>query len=150
VDLNITPGNVVRISGNYFVGTSGEAINAGMPIARYDTDGLYYQSCADPAAASYRQTCDGISLDTVPSANRPLVILALVNDAVIDIGTLPGTGSPSSDVVQGEVYVVSHNQGAICDDDSLTTGDWLIILGVGSSVDNQIICNVATPGVQTP
>lgn len=151
-NLIIDPAEVVRISGNQFAVTSGEAFDAGSALARNSVDGLYYKASSSASADAQRRKFDGIALTSALTANRPALVLSPYNNAIVDIGTATGTGPGTySDIDESEIYVVSPDLGKIMREDELASTNYVIHVGVGSdTTDNYLILNSAVPGVQVP
>jgi hypothetical protein len=118
-DLSVTAASVAKATGAATdEGTAGESVTAGQPVYRNQTDaGKLYRTDADAEASS---VCAGIALHAA-AAGQPLEFLT---SGPIDIGAT---------VAVGQVYVVSTNAGGIAPYADLASGDYVSLLGVGTT-----------------
>jgi hypothetical protein len=123
-DISVTAASVVPgANATLIQSIAGETITAGMAVYLKASDSRWWKAQADGTAAeSGNGTTLGIAVCGA-SAGQPLVI-DTADSAGITIG---GT------VVVGTIYVVSATAGGICPEADITAGQYLSILGVGSS-----------------
>lgn len=118
-DLTITATSVKKVTGAAVDrGTAGATITAGQPVYKDSTDSHKLKTCDADAQAS--SVCVGIALHAA-SADQPLEYLT---NGPIDIGAT---------VTVGQVYVVSTTAGGIAPYSDLASGDYVSILGVGTT-----------------
>jgi hypothetical protein len=130
-DLTITAASVVPGSGySRSVGIAGEAITAGQAVYLDSTSGKWMKADAN---ATGKKSVGGIAL-TGSSLNQPIVVLT-AGDITIGATVEPGTA-----------YCLSNTAGGICPQADLTTGDDVVVIGIGKSA-TVIAVDVQTPGV---
>lgn len=123
-DISITPASVVPGSNaTQIQGTAGETITAGMAVYLKTSDSRWWKAQADGTAAeSGSGTQLGVALCGA-SAGQPIVVDIADANGI----TIGGT------VAVGTVYVVSATAGGICPEADITSGQYLTIIGVGST-----------------
>lgn len=119
VDIVITATSTVRVSGNVAAFSLGETVTAGQPLYVSTSDGLAYKSDANAAG---KKECVGIALNG-GAINQPV--------RVQSTGTITIGGT----TVVGTIYCVSATAGGICPWADLTTGDQVIVIGVGGATN---------------
>ena len=120
-DLTITVASVKKVSGSTKTdeGTAGVTITAGQSVYKDSTNSdKYALADADTQAAS---VCKGIALHAA-LADQPLEV---GTGGLIDIGAT---------VTVGQVYVVSTTAGGVAPYSDLAAGDYVSIIGVGTTV----------------
>jgi hypothetical protein len=124
-DITVTAASVVPGSNaTQIQGTAGETITAGMAVYLKSTDTKWWKAQADGTSAE-----SGVGSNTLgialcgASAGQPIVV-DVADSTGITIGAT---------VAAGTVYVVSATAGGICPEADITAGQYLSILGVGSS-----------------
>lgn len=135
--LSITAANVGTNSTSCVIDSSityGETITQGQPVYRKASDQLYYK--ADANASSATAEAIGIAM-TSGAANQPGVICKGGN---IKIGATTAVG---------QIYCVGATAGEIVPYGDLTTGDYVTILGYGSSTST-IFVDVTATGYVKP
>lgn len=119
-DLSITAANVVSGSGATRVtGTAGASITAGQVVYRDSSDGKYKLADCDSATAAVRSPA-GIALHAAASG-QPLTIQTA---GPITIGAT---------VAASVAYYLSPTAGGICPVADLASGDYAVIIGLGTS-----------------
>jgi hypothetical protein len=119
-DLTITASSVVAGSGAKKVtGTAGASITAGQVVYEDTATSTYKLADNDSATAAVRSPA-GIALHA-SSANQPLTILT---KGPITIGATTAVGT---------VYCLSATAGGIAPVADMASGDYVTILGVGTS-----------------
>lgn len=135
VDLSITPAGVVPASGySYVDGIAGETITAGQTLYLKSSDLRYWK--ADSDASSATATLIGIALNGA-SAGQPVRVQT------------GGGIDPEATVTVGEIYVLSDTAGGIMPEGDLEQGDYVSIIGIGTSATN-IAMKVHNSGVTVP
>jgi len=116
-DLVITPANVLTYSGAQTEsGTAGEAVTAGETLYRHTDGNLYRADCSTAAKAR----AVGIALNSA-AAGQPV--------AYAKAGGL----NPGATVAVGTIYGVTDTAGGIGPVSDRATGDYITILGVGTT-----------------
>lgn len=119
-DVSITASGVLAGTGaTKKLGTAGATITAGKVVYLDSADGKYKLADADSATAAIRSAI-GIALNGA-SDGQPLVVLEA---GPITIGGTLTAGTP---------YYLSTNAGGICPPADITTGDYVVILGIATS-----------------
>jgi hypothetical protein len=130
-DLTITAANVVPGSGySRAVGIAGEAITAGQSVFLDSSTGKWMKADAN---ATGKKSVGGIAL-TGSALNQPIVVLT-AGDITIGATVEPGTA-----------YCLSNTAGGICPQADLTTGDDVVLIGLGKSA-TVITVAIQAPGV---
>lgn len=120
LDLSITAANVVPATGyRYTDGTAGETVTAGQTLYLKDSDSKYYLADSDSGTAAVRALA-GIALNGA-SAGQPLRVF------------LGGNITIGATVTVGKIYVLSDTAGGIMPVDDLETGDYVTIVGIGTT-----------------
>lgn len=136
VDLVVTAASVAAgsnavINRKY---NAGGTITAGMPVY-LDTDTNTWKA-ADCDASAATAVAGGIALHGA-SSGQPLAVQT------------SGNINPGATVTVGEIYVVSGTAGGIAPEGDLAAGDYVTVLGVGTSASN-IALAIHVSGVQVP
>lgn len=119
-DLSITVANVVAGSGAVKKhGTAGATITAGQVVYLDSSDNKYKLADCDSATAAVRSPA-GIALHG-SLANQPLTIL---ESGPITIGAT---------IAASVAYYLSATAGGICPVADLASGDYAVVLGLGTS-----------------
>lgn len=120
-DITVTAANTRR-GANYteVTGRSGEAMTAGMLVAKDDTDGFFYKSDCDHATTA-RRKITGVLLGDAAGAEQTVTVQT------------GGFFNPGGTVAVGKIYVASGNAGGIAPVDDLAAADTVSIFGVGYS-----------------
>ena len=120
-DISVTAANVKKGSGaTTITGTAGETITAGQVLYLDTADNEYKKADADASASA---VAAGIALCGAADG-QPIIIQTGGN---INIG---GT------VTVGEIYVVSATAGGVAPEGDLTTGNYVTVLGIGTTTAN--------------
>lgn len=118
-DLSVVVASVSKVAGSATdEGTAGATITAGQPLYRDGTDGGDLKPADADAESS--SVCVGIALHAALDG-QPIEYLT---NGPINIGAT---------VTVGQVYVVSTTAGGIAPYSDLATGDYVTILGVGTT-----------------
>lgn len=120
--------NLTQTAANVALGSSartetaqaGSAITQGQPVYQLTTDGKWYPSDANVAAAQTGSTAIALT----PASTNGYFVLVRQQRALINLGAT---------LVKGTTYVVSATAGAICPQADLIAGDGIIVLGVAST-----------------
>ena len=132
----ITAANVVFSSGTKGTGTFGATVVAGQVV---------YKDTADSNHLKLAQ-CDGTALQATVCG------IALNGGGDGQPGDYQSTGvvAVGAGLTEGEIYVLSQTEGAICPEaDILTEDDYVTIIGVGNS-DGELALNIFVSGAQIP
>lgn len=137
-DIVITAANVVPSSGYGFTdGVAGEAITRGQLVYLKAADNEYYKADADDTSAT--STVKGVALQDAGNGQP----LRIQTSGSITIG---GT------VTVGTIYVASDTAGGIKPHGDLATGDYVSIVGVGTTaaIITMLPGGIYNSGVQVP
>lgn len=134
-DISITAADVIPSNGARTIeGVSGGTITAGQVVYLDTATNTYKLADADDTAA--KAVVAGIALNAA-SAGQPVTI------------QVQGTIDPGGTVVVGEIYVLSGNAGGIAPEGDLASGDYVSIIGVGTTAA-LISLFIKNSGVQVP
>jgi len=136
VDYSVTSSSVIPSSdATISRGTAGAAITAGQAVCK-DTDGTI--KLCDSNASGNLHIFAGIAVNS-----------ASVGQPVLYCNADPTGFTPGFTVAAGAVVIVSAVAGNLCPVADLTTGDYLVVVGVGIG-SNKIILQPLSTGVATP
>lgn len=140
-DLSITAANVVAASdASLLQVTAGETITAGQPVYKDTADNNEYKLCDHEAQAS--AVVAGVALNGA-SDGQPMRIITT------------GNLNPGATVTVGEIYCASGSvgtgnaAGGICPEGDLASGDFVTVLGIGTTTSN-IAIDIQVSGVAVP
>ena len=135
-DLVVTPANVVAAT-NATVerGIAGATIAAGQTVYRDSTTKRYLLADADSVTPAARAGL-GVALNGAANG-QPLAIVT------------GGNVNPGATVAVGAIYVQSDTPGGIMPSADLETGDFVTILGIGTTASN-IAVGITVSGVAVP
>ncbi len=133
-DIAVTPANVLKYTGaRTGSGTAGETILAGQVLYRKAADGLLWKA-VDTAAASADAV--GVALNGA-SAGQPVTYL------------ISGGLNPGGTVVVGTTYGVTDTAGGIGAVSERASGDFITVLGIGTTA-TRIDVDIQASGVAVP
>jgi hypothetical protein len=136
VDLVVTPANVVAgTNAKVEHGIAGATIAAGQTVYKDSATKRYLLADADSATPDARFSL-GVALNGAANG-QPLAIVT------------GGNVNPGAVVAVGTVYVQSDTPGGIMPAADLETGDYVTILGVGTTASN-IALGIMVSGVAVP
>ena len=133
-DLTITAASVIPAASNTTVSyneTAGETITAGQAVYRDSGDNNECKKCDTTSAA--KAAAYGIALNGA-SDGQPLAVLR------------SGNINPGATVAVGEVYTVSDTAGGIAVAADNGSGDYVTVLGIGTTTSN-IAIDIQATGV---
>lgn len=122
-DITVTAASVLASAstGVLAIGTAGASLTAGLPLYKDATDSNKLKSCISSSAAA--ANCVGIALHAAASGQPIEYITA-------------GDLNPGGTVVVGRIYCVSANAGGIAPQSDLSAGQFVTILGIGTTTSN--------------
>lgn len=115
---------------------AGETITQGQAIVMDPTTKKMFKTDVNDNTNTWKRACDGIALNAA-SLNQPVVFQT---DDDITMGAT---------LTVGEVYCAGNTPGAIVPKADLTTGDYMVILGVAKSA-SVLGLNINNSGVPLP
>lgn len=134
-DISITAANVAKgANASTQKGTAGATITAGQSIRLDTSDNL--MKLADNDVSLAAATVAGIALCGA-SSGQPIEWLT------------GGNINPGGTVTVGEIYVLSSNAGGICPEGDLGSGDYVSVIGIGTTSSN-ISVKIHNSGAQVP
>ena len=135
-DLIVTAANVVAgTNATVEHGIAGATITAGQTVYRDSTTKRYLLADADSVTPAARAGL-GIALNGAANG-QPLAIVT------------GGNVNPGATVAVGAIYVQSDTPGGIMPSVDLETGDFVTILGIGTTASN-IAVGITVSGVAVP
>ena len=133
-DISVTAANVVPASGyKYTDGIAGETITAGQLVYLKAADNEYYKTDNDASATA---TVAGVALNGA-SNGQPIRVQH------------GGNINPGGTVVVGTIYCSSSTEGGIAPSTDLASGDYVSVIGIGTTASN-IALNIHNSGVAVP
>lgn len=133
----LTSANVTLTTGRPLLGTSLEALTAGMPLYTDGTRGIYGPSVGKADSnASGKQTCIGVALNDVTAAGQP-VSYSGTNGDVVNYGAI---------FAVDDIVIVGSTAGALHVESEITTGWHMMIVGVALTT-SALTINLFNSGV---
>lgn len=134
-DITVTAANVLKAAGGTVIGvTAGGTVTAGQLVYKDTADSDEYKAADADAQAT--AALAGIALNG-GADGQPIDVLT------------SGNINPGGTVTVGEVYCVSTTAGGIAPHSDLLTGDFVSILGIGTTTSN-IKVDISVSGVAKP